>query len=344
MIHTFKLYSLLIIICCIYSISCKNATTLDAEKDNAKADSLSIKLNAPELKAINAQILKEPSSAELYNKRAVVYMQLKQFEESLKDAKRAITLDSVNVTYYITEVDALFSANKTRDAKTALEYIEKKFPESVEALLKLSELFYIVKQYQKAIDYVNKALKIDENLAKAYYLKGSIYRESGDTSKAISSLETAIEQDNKYEDAFCDIGVIYSARKNTLAFEYYNNALKINPTNENAKYGIAKLLQDIGKTDEAIMKYEAMILSNPLNENCLYNLGALYSEIKKDNTKALDYFTKAIAVNPNYTQAYFARGYVYAKLKDKDNARADYNMCLKIEPNYPPALQGIDEL
>jgi tetratricopeptide (TPR) repeat protein len=343
MIRTHKI-CILIISTLIIFFSCKNTATVNAEKDNAKADSLGIKLKAPELKAINAQILKDPSSAELYNKRAIVYMQLKQFEESLKDAKRAITLDSTNVTYYSTEVDVLFSANKTRDAKTALEYIEKKFPNNVEALMKLGELFFIVKQYQKALDYVNKALKIDENLAKAYFMKGNIYRESGDTSKAISSLETAIEQDNKYEDAFCDMGVIYSARKNTIAFDYYNNALKINPLNENAKYGIAKLLQDIGKTDEAILKYEAMIAVNPTNENCLYNLGALFSEIKKNNIKALEYFTKAIAANPNYTQAYFARGYVYAKLRDKDNARADYNMCLKLEPNYPPALQGINEL
>ena len=120
-------------------------------------------------------------------------------------------------------------------------------------------------QYQKGIDYVNKALKINDRSAKAYYLKGSIYRESGDTGRAISSLETAIEQDIKYENAFIDIAVMYSARKNPIALEYYNNAIKINPYNENTIYARAKLLQDLGKTDEAIIEYKSILSKN---KNC----------------------------------------------------------------------------
>ena len=324
--------------------SCQNKTDKETEASNVKADSISIKLNSPELKAVNEELLKTPNDANLYNKRANIYISLKQQQEAINDAKRALRIDSSKAEYYITIVDALFSQNKTRDAKEVLERIEKKFPENTEALLKLSELYFLVRQYQKAIDYVNKALKIDENIAKAYYQKGSIYRESGDTAKALSSLETATEQDNKYEDAFYDIGVIYSARKNPLALEYFNTVLKLNPKNEEAKFARAKLLQDLGKIDEAISEYEYVLLQNKNREDCLYNIGALYLEYKKDNKKALEYFTKAIAINSNYTQAYFARGFTYAKLKDKDNARADYNMCLKIEPNYPAAVQGLNEL
>ena len=77
----------------------------------------------------------------------------------------------------------------------------------------MAELYYIVKQYQLAIDYINKALKLDENMARAYHLKGTVYAESGDTAKAISSLVTATEQDNKYFEAFYDIGVLYALLK-----------------------------------------------------------------------------------------------------------------------------------
>ena len=96
----------------------------------------------------------------------------------------------------------------------------KKFPENTEGLLKLGELYYFVKQYENAFAKINQALKVNENLAKAYYLKGSIYREIGDTGKAISSLETTIEQDNKNYGAFLDLGIIYGAKKNPLAFQY----------------------------------------------------------------------------------------------------------------------------
>ena len=327
----------------IFAASCTNKTE-EGQTLEKKSDSLSIKLNSPELREINAELLKDPANAALYNKRALVYFKLKQFEEAENDSKRAIRLDSLQPDYYHTLVDVYFSENKTRDSKELLESTAKKFPENIESLLKLAELYFLVKRYQEGIEYVNKALKINENVAKAYYIKGSIYRESGDTTRAISSLQTAVEQDNKYLDAFYDLGVLFAARRNPIALEYYNNVLRIDPANATANYAKAKLLQDLGKTDEAIKLYETILLVNRSCDNCYYNLGAIYLEIKKEPKKALEQFTKAIEINPNYVEAYFARGYTYSKLKDKESAKADYAMCLKIQPNYDAAVEELNNL
>jgi tetratricopeptide (TPR) repeat protein len=343
--HNTKYPFIFVTFLCLVISSCRNNED-DKELlwQSKKADSLSIQLNAPELKAINAQLLKNPADAQLYNERALVYMRIKQLPEAVFDAKRAIKFDSTNATYYLTLVDAYFAQNSTKLAKELLEILERKFPDNVEALLKLSELYFLVRQYQKAIDYVNKALEVDKNSAKAYFLKGSIYKESGDTNRAISSLETSIEQDNTYEDAFYDLGLIYAARKNPLAFEYYISVLRINPKNEQASYARAKLLQDLGKIDEAISTYESILSKNKNCDQCYYNIGAIYLELKKDTKKAIDYFTKAIALNPAYSNAYFARGYAYSKLNDKKNAKADYNACLSIEPNHEGAIMGVNKL
>jgi tetratricopeptide (TPR) repeat protein len=324
--------------------ACGPHVDAETKQANQKADSLSIKLNSPELKAINAELLNDPNNSVLYNKRAAVYISLKQFPEAEGDAKRAIRIDSTKPEYWLTLVDANFAQNKTRFAKEYLERTTKKFPENTEALLKLAELYFLVQQYQQAIDYVNKALKADNNLAQGYYLKGNIYKETGDTAHAISSFETAVEQDAKFENAFVDLGLIYGARKNPIAMDYYNNALKLNPENEYVKYAQAKLLQDLGKIDEAIQAYETLSKEKSDCFNCFYNLGAIYFENKKDNTKALEYFTKAIVLNPQYTEAYFARGLTYARMKDKASAKADYDMCLKLQPNYAPAIDGLNAL
>ncbi|WP_317898666.1 tetratricopeptide repeat protein [Aurantibacillus circumpalustris] len=323
--------------------SCTNKNEGE-EVGTKKIDSLNIKLNSPELKEINAELLKDASNASLYNKRALVYLKLREFPEAENDCKRAIKIDSTQALFHLTLVDIYFSENKTRDSKELLEATAKRFPNNTEALLKLAELYFLVRRYQDGIEYVNKTLKINENLAKAYYIKGSIYRESGDTARAISSLETAVEQDNKYVDAFYDLGILYGARKNPLAIEYYNNVLRVDPTNPTANYAKAKLLQDLGKIDEAIKLYEAILTTNKTCENCYYNLGAIYLEIKKDPKKALEEFTKAIEINPNYVEAYFARGYTYSKLKDKESAKADYAMCLKIQPNYDAAVDELNNL
>jgi tetratricopeptide (TPR) repeat protein len=323
--------------------ACKSGVSADEAVDK-KADSLSKQLHSPELSAVNGALLKDPSNPALYNQRARVYLTLKQIPEAGNDAKRAIQLDSTKAEYYLTLVDIYYAQNSTRQAKDMLELTGNKFPDNTEALLKLSELYFVVRQYQKGIDYVNKALKIDEHLAKAYFIKGSIYRESGDTAKAISSLETAVEQDNRFVEAFYDLGVMYAARKNPLAFEYYRNVLQINPNHNDARYARAKLLQDLGKIDDAIQEYNTLLKLNMACEICHYNLGALYLEFKKDNQKALEEFTKAIQLKPDYVEAYFARAYTYTKLKDKVSAKADYRMCLKIKPDDDAAAEALNSL
>lgn len=308
-----------------------------------KNDSLLAKINSPELKAINELLLKDANNDSLYDRRARIYIGLKQFDEALGDALRSIKLDSTKAKYYVTLADVYFANNKTRFAKETLEATVKKFPDNTEALLKLGELFYLVRQYELAITHINKALKIDENMAHAYYLKGSVFKEMGDTAKAISSMQTAIEQDNKFFDAFVDAGLLYAAKKNPLAFEYFDNAIRLRPTNENVLFAKAKLLQDLNKTEESVTLYKQILSKNSSNTDVLYNLGAI-SLNKKYINEAIDYFSKAVAVDPNYTDAYFARGASYEAMKDFENAKADYNMCLQVTPNYEPAVAALNNL
>ncbi|HQQ93730.1 MAG TPA: tetratricopeptide repeat protein [Bacteroidia bacterium] len=316
----------------------------ELQAQNQRSDSISIQLNSPELKALNNELVDDANNPELYFKRAKLYLSLKQFEEALADAALAIKLDSTRSDFYMTRVDACFAMNNTRMAKETLLSMETKFPDNSEVLLKLAELYFLVKRYQDAITYVNKSLKLDEGQAKAYHLKGTVYRETGDTAKAISSFQTAIEQDNRFSDAYYDLGLMYASRKNPLAIDYYTNALKIDPSNMLYRYALAMFLQQLGKTDEAVQEYRNNLERNKNCDQCAYNLGAIYLEIKKDNANALAYFTKAIEINPNYLDAYFARAFTYAGMGNRTAARADYQMCLKLEPNYEAAVQGLNNL
>ncbi len=323
--------------------SCKNESKTE-DVTAKKNDSLIEKINSPELKTLNKKILDDPDNAALYNERAQLYIKLKQLDLALGDANRALKIDSTVAQYYITFADVNFAGNKTRVAKETLEKVVKKFPNNTEGLLKLGELFFLVRQYENALTHINKALKLDDNIAKAYYLKGSVFKEMGDTSRAISSMQTAIEQDNKYFDAYLDIGLLYATKRNPLAFEYYDNALRLKPTDSNLQYAKAKLLQDLNRIEESIAIYKRILTLNPNHELSLYNLGAITLDKKKDAVKAIDYFSKAIAVSPNYTEAYFARGVSYELMRDINNAKADYKMCLQITPNFELAIEALNNL
>jgi tetratricopeptide (TPR) repeat protein len=334
---------ILLLLVAFLAPSCANKVT-ETDEERKLTDSLNSTIDSPELKAVNAKLLEEPSSAELYNQRAVVYRSLKEFTASENDSKRAIRLDSTKVEYYMTLADTYFGGNKTRLAKETLEIIAKKFPENNEALLKLAELHYAVRQYQQAVDYTNKALKNDENNARAYFIKGSVYREMGDTAKAISSLQTAVEQDNGFRDAYYDLGLIFAARYDPIALDYYNNALKSDPSNAQTLYARAKLLQDLGKVAEAEKEYKQIIAKDSSCADCYFNLGAISLDIEKDIKKASGWFGMAIKKNPDFAQAYYWRGYCYMRMNEKQLAKEDFRMCVKLDPDHVEAQKELNRL
>ncbi len=307
-------------------------------------DSTIAKYNSPELKRINNLLMASPNNPDLYLQRGQIYVGLKDFEAGIADGNRALKLDSLKDTYYLFLTDAYFYSNHTRQAKEILERCIKNIPTSTQGLLKLAELYFYVKKYQESITYINTALKIDESIAKGYFLKGMCYKESGDSSRALSSFQTACEQDNQYYDAFVEAGRVLTMKKNPLALEYFNNALHINPKSVEVVYMIAKFYQDAGKIKQAVDTYNKLLQMDRQNKNAWYNLGAIEYSSTKDLEKAKNNFTEAINIDPQYADAYFARGVCFEERKDYDNAIADYKLAIQYKPHFDAALANLNKL
>lgn len=314
------------------------------KKDAVTYDTLVQKVNSPALKSINDLLRTDPNNPNLYLERGKVYLQLKDLEAAVADGERAIKIDSTKDVYYLFLTDAYFTANRTRQAKEILERCVRNIPASTEGNLKLAELYFYVKKYQESINYINNALKIDETIAKGYFLKGMCYKESGDTSLAISSFQTACEQDNEYYDAFVELGRLMALKKNPLCIQYFNSALKINPKSTEVVYMIGKFYQDNKQTKSAIEAYNKLLQMDARHKHALYNLGAIEFVLGKDKQKAIGYFTEAINSDPQYAEAYLARGICYEELKDADNAIADYKMAVQYKPNFEPAINNLNKL
>jgi tetratricopeptide (TPR) repeat protein len=328
----------------IILLSSCNGSDKKTSDNTIVTDSIVAKYNSPELKRVNDLLKATPGNADLYLQRGKIYMDLKDLEAAIGDGERALKIDSTKDAAYLFLTDAYFYNNKTRQAKEILERCVKNIPTSTDGFLKLAELYFYVKKYQESINCINSALKIDETIAKGYFLKGMCYKESGDTTRALSSFQTACEQDNQYYDAYVETGRLFAAKKNPLAVEYFNNALKINPKSTEVIYFIGKFYQDAGKIKQAIDAYNKLLEMNPKNKNALYNLGAIEYANSKNLEKAKEYFTNAINVDPQYGEAYFGRGVCFEDSKDFDNAIADYKLAVQYKPNYDPAIEHLNRL
>lgn len=323
--------------------SCSNSPKQDKDK-TVEVDTTLSKLNSPELKAINKSLLESPNNPELYYKRGQLYFKNHDLEASKNDALRAIKLDSLKPEYFMLLSDAYFMGNETRYSKEALERCLLANPGSVDANLKLAELYFYVKKYPEAITYINNALKINENTAKGYFLKGMCYKESGDTNLAISSFQTTVEQNNEYFDAYMELSKLLTAKKNALALEYLKTAATIEPDNMAIYYNMGFFYQQTKKYAQAVEMYKKVLSKDITYKEAHFNLGAIELEVNKNYKEAIKHFSNAINADPNYADAYFARGVCYEELKDKTNAAADYQMTVQLQANHPYAVEHLNKL
>jgi len=317
--------------------SCGNNNNTD--KNNITSDSL-----PQDLAELTKKIDADPKNAELYNQRALLFLDKKEPDKALSDINKAITIDSKNSTYLLTLSDVYFSMGKIQNCRDALNKAIEMEPEDTKAILKLAELFYYMKDYKKTFEYTDKALKIDKLAAKADFIRGMAYKDMGDSAKAVRSFQTAVEKDQEYFHAYMQLGLIYSVKNNRLAVDYFNNALKLNPKSIEALYSLALFYQNTGEYNKAIERYTTLLQIDPKYKYAHYNLGYIHLVYLQTYDVAVENFTNAIICDPTYFEAYYNRGYCYELLGNVVFARKDYEQALKIKVNYQKAIDGMNRI
>ena len=292
--------------------------------NNGSSDTASV-----DLQTLNKKILDDPNNAELYHQRSKYHFNNKDLNAAAADMNRVMKLDSNNASYYLTLSEIYFTGNKTSKAKEALEKCISIDTANTEALMKLGELFLYVKKYEESIKCINKVLRKEPYHSKAYLIKGMNYAEKGDTNLAVSSMQTAVEQNPDY-NSYILLANILAAKKEKLALDYYNNALKLQPKSTEALYDKAKFFQDIKMLPEAIATYQQLLGIDPEYAEAHYNLGAIDLLANKDFKSALNHFDDAIKSNGNYATAYFARGTCYKMTGNIPQAEKDFETAARL--------------
>jgi len=294
-----------------------------------------------DIRAINVKINNDRNNPDLYVERAKAHFAYKDYETAISDMKIALNIDSSKAGYYIFLSDMYLTQNKTRDTRDMLRKAIKLDTGNAEALMKYSQLFYLLRKYDTAIFFINRSLHHDRANAVANFQKGMILKEAGDTAKSISSFQSAVELDQNYFDAYMQLGVLFSMKNNPLGLEYFNTALKIEPKSIEALYGIGKFLQNVGEYDKALKAYEDLLAISPENQDAVFNMGAIYYE-QKQYPEALQKFEKTIQRDENFYRGYYGRGRCYEALGEKEKAIVDYRRCLAIKPDYDLGAMQLD--
>ena len=287
---------------------------------------------------------KNPQDTAALYARANYFIKNKKFDSALLDMQQLIRIDSSRAAYFITLGDIYLFTNRTRFTRQAFEKAIRLNPANEEAQMKLAELYLYVEMHKEALDQLNDVLKVNRRNPKAYYMKGMVYKEAGDTTLALSSFLTATEQDPSYALAFEQMGLIYAVKHDQRAPDFYKTALRINPDNPTVMYNLGMYYQQHSLPDKAIETYQELLRLHPDHANAAYNIGFIKSEIEKKPQEALDWFKKAAGINPAYAEAHYMVGYSLEPSGKRSEAIEAYRKSLKADPSFMLARQALQRL
>lgn len=293
-----------------------------------------------DLTVLNEEISKNPT-ADLYFRRAQIFSARNVYPQALLDLDSAAAMDSTRTDIYMLKADVSFRTLQIQNAVKSFEKVLQLDPKHLEANLKLCEIYLYTKGYQKCLHYADEALKIDKNKGKAYFLKGFAFKEMGDTVHALSSFQTVIEVEPDNYDAYIQLGNIQAAKRNKIALQYYNNALRLRPSSTEALYNRGLLFQNMGELENAKKDYGTILKIEPDYADAHYNLGYIAVAYEKDYKKAIEHFTDAIRTNSQYAEAYYNRGVAFERSGDRASAEKDYREALKIVPTFKLAKKKL---
>ena len=312
-----------ILILFVFAISCQNK---GAEPLNSTL-------------SLDSLLLKYPDSVNLLVKHGELALTNFKYDIAIADAAKAFRLDSSRLDTRMLYADAICNNPALQNAditKAQFHYqkLIKKAPKNVRALVGMAMTYTLRQDFDNSFKYINRALKINPRYRNAYVLKGSNYRMLGNTKLAISSYETAVQQDPNFYGGYLMLGALYQYEKDPICIQYYTTATQLQPNNPDCLYALAYAKEIFGQENDAKMIYRKMIRIDSTYYEAYFQLGYIKQFTDLDLDSALYFYNAALDIEPRHIESNHNIGLIYEDKKDISRALLSYAKVLKYNPEF----------
>ena len=217
---------------------------------------------------------------------------------ALTTLNEMVAIGEEPVNTLLMRANFFFMMGKYAEAAADCEQIVEMEPDNFVAYFYLAKSESAVGNRTQAINYLDKATALKEDLAEGYTLRADIYLAMGKGNEALSDIEKVIELTPEDEAAYLLRGRIHEMMGNVeAASSDYAMTLEWNPFNETAYLLAGRLLMNQGKHDEVISLFSEAIeqIENPAK---IYLARAFAKHQIGDHEGALDDEQTAGELNP----------------------------------------------
>jgi len=304
-----------------------------------------------EIQILSEKITENPTDITLLNDR-VEYNQAKNNLESvLYDLKEIVRLDSLNTDNHLKIATIYFELSKGKNGNPKYpslvkHHLEKSInldSKNAEAFSLMGELLLAYGKFADAIKSFNTSLMINYNQEKSHMLMGYTFKQLNQIDNAINCFRNAVSVNPDFKEAHVQLGQIFHQLGDTMAIEYYNNALSITKDDELVLYNKALFYQDMLDWNNALDAYAELHKVNYTHSSAHYNLGFIHMELGLYDVAANN-FSDAIYSNSEFFEAYYSRGNCFETLGNISQAESDYKRAIEINPEYKYAIEALGTL
>ena len=288
------------------------------------------RLYAMASKNFEKAIFHNPNFVDAYIKNGQVNLEMSRVYEASQNFEKAYQLQPEN-NEVIKELTQLYFNN--RQYQKAIDLVEKRIGcENSDEIKGIG--YYHLEDYGKAREYLLKAISKNNKDAQAHYTLGRTFLELENEKGAISAYVNAIDLDSTKFQWKYELGLIfYNQNDYKNALKYFDAAAAsgLNKNNDFLEnYGFAKVYN--GEVETGISTLETVLKKKPNNTELLNNIAnAMYTTKRYES--ALFYFEKLLTINPKDASSLFMAGMTFQKMGQKAKGEKICDKAIEMDPS-----------
>jgi tetratricopeptide (TPR) repeat protein len=196
-------------------------------------------------------------------------------------------------------------------------------------------------KYKEALKIYQTHLSLNPTKNELIFIYGNsanIYFILKDYDKALTLYNKALEINKNNQQIIFNLGVLYlTIEEFELSKQYLENSKKINPTHYPTNLNLAICYKNLKLYNQSFDEYSSILANNSQDLDLFYNIGNLYLSVEKYNFAIKNYFILLKKDNKNH-KALYSIGLCYHKMMRNKLAIRYFNLALEYAPNYSDCL------